>query len=262
MDRIVLAMGCAALIALPAIAADDSRDGRALAESVVRAYGGRAALAGVRSYRMEGRVFSAMRHEDASVIRVFQRPGRFKSLVEYDDGAEARVVDGDAVWHNAPGGPLEPADEPMRQAAILQAARAGLPWILAAHAGSARLLPDEPSPVPVKPPSDGVEVELRALEVPLGGGLLLRAWIDRAGLVRVSQGIMTRGAMATHFETLYEDFTTVSGVTFAFHERTWAAGTETGETTVRRVIVNPELRPDEFRPPAAADSAGTGSAGS
>ena len=254
MRHLALLMGCAALLALPAPAAGDSLDVRAFVDGVRHAYGGREALARVKAYRMEGSVFSEMRHEDAPTVRIFARPDRFKSLVEYEGGAEARVVSGDSVWRNSPGGPLEAADGPMRSASLLQAARAGLPWTIAEHAASARLLPGEPVPVPYEIQVDGSPTRLVALEITLQGGLVLRAWADSTGLVRVSQGLMTRGAMATHFETVYDDFHTVSGVTFAYHETNWASGVMTGETRIIRVIVNPELRADEFRPAAPPDS--------
>jgi hypothetical protein len=231
-----------------------SDDVSAFVAGVVRAYGGRAALGRAKAYRMEGSVFSSMRHVTVPTVRVWASPDRFKSLVAYDEGAEARVVDGSSVWSNSPGGPLAPAESAMRLAAMLQSARAGLPWLLAGHVAGARMLPGEPAPVEPIVEGDGPAPRLVGIEVPVTEGLLLRAWADSTGLVRVSQGLLTHGPVVTHFETAYGDFHTVKGVPFAYREINWASGMRTGETTITRVVVNPELDRDEFHPPAVPDS--------
>lgn len=236
-------------------AAAPSADMSAFLAAVSRAYGGRSALDSVRAYRLEGSVYSAMRHTEARTVRIWARPDRFKALVNYEQHPEGRVADGSDVWRNEPGGPLEPATGPMRAAVLLQAARAGVPWTLLAHAADARFLRDEPPPIPVKIQVDGAPVRLIAIEVPLGEGLRLRAWADSLGRIRVSQGLMEGGAVHTHFETFYDDFRPSAGVSFAYRELNWASGSQTGITTVERVTVNPPLRPDEFLPPAAGDNA-------
>lgn len=82
-------------------------------------------------------MFSTMRHSDAPTIRVFARPAQLKVLIDYANGAEARLVDGAKGWRNEAGGPLEPVTGPMYAAMVLQAARAGVPWVLYEHAAEA-----------------------------------------------------------------------------------------------------------------------------
>lgn len=240
--RRACAMVCAALLLAPAskAAAASPPEVRALIARVTEAYGGRKALEGVRAYRVEGSVFSTMRHSDAPTIRVFARPAQLKVLIDYASGAEARLVDGRKGWRNEAGGPLEPVTGPMYAAMVLQAARAGVPWVLYEHADEAAF-------------TDSLtQGDLRCvgLQLPLGEGLLLRAWIDPAThhVVR-SQGLLEHGGMRTHFETVYTDFRTVNGVTFAFREENFASGRQTGLTTITKVVVNPPLRANEFQPP-------------
>lgn len=225
-------------------------DVHAVVARVLRAYGAPDSLARVRAYRVEGRVFSSMRHSEAGTVRVFARPDRFKSLIAYEVGPEARIADGPSVWRNEPGGELEPATGPMRDAVLLQAVRSGLPWVLAERESLLSL--DTSGAPPEALSDDGKPVRTIALVLPMGGGLTFRAWIDPTGTVRVSQGLLDHGGMQTHFETYYTDFRSVDGVRFAFHEDNWASGVQTGITTVERVIVNPTLRDDEFVPPQAA----------
>ncbi len=214
---------------------------RALIARVVEAYGGRAALARVHAYRLEGTLFSSMRHTESPTVRVFERPDRLKVRIDYASGAELRLVAGGRGWRNEGGGPVEPAHGPMLDAMVLQAARAAVPWILMEHEKEARAI-------------DATDVDgVRApgVEIPLGEGLAFRAWIDPAtSRVLRSQGTLERGALRTHFETKYSDFHRVNGVWFAFDEENWASGAPTGHTSVTRVTLNPRLARDEFAPPA------------
>lgn len=254
MSRIAPALAVALLLAAlaPARAGDAPTTThaaqRALVARVMRAYGGAEALARVKAYRIEGSVFSAMRHADAPTVRVFQRPDRFKSLVDYDPGAEARLARGHDVWRNEPGGPLEPARGPMWAAVMLQALRGDLPWLLAEHESDIAIDGDEPPPAGVLPDADAKRKRL-AITIPIETGLVFRAWLDADGLVVVSQGLLDHGGMRTHFETVYSDYRDVDGVMFAHHEDNWASGMRTGVTTVKKVVVNPKLRDDEFTPP-------------
>jgi hypothetical protein len=223
--------------------ADDTVHDRV--SQILKAYGGWARLAAVKSYRLEGELFSAMRHTTVPTTRVFARPDRFKTLIDYPDGIEARLVDGTHGWRTEGGSGLAKVSGPMFQSMLLQVARADVPWILAERESAARII--EPLE------KDGVQ--LPGLEIALGEGLVFRAWTHpRTHLVTVSQGTLESAHMSTHFETWYSDFREVNGVKFAFHEENFASGTQTGVTTVKRVLVNPKISPTEFVPPAPPDS--------
>ena len=212
---------------------------------VLAAYGGWGKLARVKSYRVEGDFFSAMRHSTVPTTRVFARPDRFKTLIDYPDRLEARLVDGARGWRTEPGGALGEVHGPMLMAMVLQAARCDVPWILAERESLARFID----------PLERDGVLLPGLEIPLGDGLVFRAWTDPVTfLVRVSQGALTDGRMATHFETVYSDFRDVGGLKFAFREENFASGTQTGITLVKRVVLDPPLAPAEFAPPSLPDS--------
>ncbi len=241
---LLLTLACSAA---PVRAESSSAGGpevRALIDRVTAAYGGRPALEKVKAYRVEGSLFSAMRHSDSPTVRVFARPGRLKVMLDYANGAEMRFVDGDRGWRSEGGGPVEEAQGPMFSAMVLQAARAGVPWILYEHADEASF-------------TDSLEqngVRCAGVLIPLGKGLLLRAWVHPGNFHVVrSQGLLSQGGMSTHFETVYSDFRVVDGVTFAFREENFASGHQTGLTTITKVVLNPPIRPGEFQPsPAGA----------
>lgn len=214
---------------------------------IVRAYGDPAKVEAVRAYRVEGELFVALRHESVPTTRVFARPDRFKTMIDYEGGIEARIVDGHEGWRMVAGGPLQEASGAMLFSMVLQAARCGVPWILLERETSTRSIA----------PRLENGVQLEGIEFDLGDGLVLRVWTNpRTHLVEVSQtAFRTPGSLA-HFETFYSDFREVEGVKFAFHEENFASGVQTGVTTVKRLVVNPPLSPTEFTPPAPPDSAG------
>jgi hypothetical protein len=220
-------------------------DVHAVIAQVLEAYGGRDVLEGVHSYRVEGTFFNAQRHDESTTVRIFARPDRLKVLIGYDEAFEVRIMDGRRGWRNEAGGLLEPASGPMRDAMVLQTARANVPWILAERESIARL---------IEAPADGsLQLEGKStigIEIPLENGLVFRAWINTGThRVEASQGVIDHANFQTHFETYYSDFREVNGVRFAYHEENWASGVQTGLTTLGKIAFNPRLRPDEFQPP-------------
>lgn len=227
------------LAALPAAASADDVARQRIAE-VLAVHGGRAALAKVHAYRAEGTLESRMRGVTVRTVRVFQRPDRLKVLIDYPGHPEARLVDGTRGWRNDGPGPLEPSAGPMLDAMVLQAARADVPWILAERESLATAI--EPLE------RDGLKLD--GVEIPLGPGLVLRVYSHPLShRVTVSQGVLEHGGMNTHFETVYSDFRVVSGVVFGFREENWASGAHTGTTTIEKIVIDPPLDANEFRPP-------------
>ena len=246
MRRTFASLALFALLAAAPALAGSADDAHKLISQVLKAYGGWNKLAPVQAYRLEGEMFSPMRHATVPTTRVFARPDRLKALIDYPGALEARLVDGPRGWRTEHGGGLAEVTGPMYLAMVLQAARCNLPWILAERESLARVI--EPRE------QDGVK--LPGLEIPLAEGITLRAWVNpKTHLVVVSQGALASGEMTMQFETRYSDYREVSGVKFAFHEESFASGTQTGITTVKQVIVNPPLSPTEFVAPALPDSA-------
>jgi hypothetical protein len=240
-----------ALAPMPAWTVPASADelARERIAGALAAHGGRDALAKVHAYRAEGELHSEMRGITVHTVRVFSRPDRLKVLIDYPGHPEARLVDGRRGWRNEGPGPLEPSEGPMLDAMILQAARADVPWILAERESVAKAI--EPLT------QDGVPLD--GIEIPLEGGLVFRAYLHPVThRVVMSQGVLERGGMSTHFETMYSDFREVAGVLLGFREENWASGTHTGTTTLRRFVLDPPLKTDEFRPPASKDAKAKG----
>ena len=208
----------------------------ALVDTVLKAYGGKAALDKVKAYRMEGTVASVMRGSGA-LARTFARPDRLKIALDYPDHPETRILDGRKGWRSDGKGNMNPVEDFLLTSMVLQAARADLPWLLDEKRATLKLLA----------PMDGGK--LQGLEIPLGEGLTLTVYVETASgrLVR-SSGVLSTKEMKTNFATDYSDFRTVDGVLFSFREANFASNQSTGDTVITRVVVNPPLAAKDFRP--------------
>lgn len=209
--------------AAPLGAAPDPLD--ALVAKVVRAYGGPKALDAARAFRQTGTLVSPTRGP-GRLAREFVRPAFLHVEVAYAGGAgELRVLDGPRAFRDG-----REVSGPPRDAMALQAARLDLPALLSAwrervkDAGT-RALAGRP---------------LRGLELPLGEGLTLVAWVDAAsGRILRSEGRAVTGPVRVEFATDYSDFRSVGGALFAFVEDNFASGQSTGRTTLEEVVLTP-----------------------
>jgi hypothetical protein len=233
----LLALCLCLLRVAPLWAAEPAAKGAAaVIDSVLAAYGGTAALAKVKAYRMEGTVASVMRGNGA-LVRTFARPDRLKITLDYPNHPEARILDRDKGWRSDGKGNMARADGFLLTSMVLQAARANLPWLLDEKRASVKLLA----------PVDGGR--LRGLELPLGDGLTLTVYADTAtGRILRSSGVLSAPGMQTNFATDYSDFRTVDGVLFSFREANFASNQSTGDTVITRVVLDPPLTDKDFRP--------------
>ena len=211
-------------------------DADELIDKVLAAHGGQAALAKVKTYRMEGTIASRMQGT-GPFVRLFSRPDRLRVSLSYPGAPEVRILDGAKGWRSGGKGTLAPVEGFLLGSMVAQSGRANLPWILDERRASARLLP----------PADGGK--LQGIAVPLGTGLTLTAYVELAtGRILRSTNDLDLPGMKTGFVTDYADFRTVGGVLFPFHEGNFASGQTTGETVITKITINPPLTDADFRP--------------
>lgn len=238
MKKIPAAFLCWACLSFPAAAhaAAGPTPVDTLVDTVLTAYGGKAALGKIKAYRMEGSVTSVMRGE-GPLARTFARPNRLKTTLDYPNHFETRILDGDQGWRSDGKGNMSPADGFLRTSMVLQAARADIPWLLDERRAAIKLLA----------PMDGGK--LQGLEIPLGEGLTLTVYADTAtGRIVRTSGVLEAPGMKTNFATDFADFRVVDGVLFPFREANFASNQPTGDTVITRVVLNPPLTDKDFRP--------------
>jgi hypothetical protein len=216
---------------------------RPLVEQILRAHGGRAALARVTGYRMEGRIDAVRPGRRGPTRRLWQRPGNLRVELWYPGADEIRVVRGREGWRCS-GGDCGRASGPMLDAMILQAARAGAPWVLMERAARARAVA----------PMEFRGRRLPGVEIALGDGLTLQLYADPAThRIVVSRGVLEHGGVKTPFATNFSDYRAVGSVWFAFAEENFASGAHTGDTTIESVELNPRLAPNDFTAPVGRE---------
>ncbi len=181
-----------------------------------------------------------MRQTEGSMVRLFARPDRLYVDLAYAVNPERRFLDRGQGWRTDPaGGGIVAVQGHLMKSMVLQAARAGIPWILSERRKDVTSIP---------PFKVGDRMAL-GLQVALEPGLTLRLYADPAtGLILYSQAVLDAETLKTHFETAYSDFRKVDGVLFPFHEENWASGFHTGTTEIQRITINPEINPGAFRP--------------
>lgn len=236
MRRTATVLLAALLFAWPAAspAADEVLD---LLKKSVDAYGGEKALASL-VFRESGTLTVPMRGgKEGTIARIYGRPDKLRVEVSLPgEATEVRILDGKKGWRQG-----QEAAGMSFDAMVLQAARFALPLNLLERRAEVRDLGTATR--------DGRTV--RALELPLGGGLGLTAEIDPATgrIVRStakSAGAMggksmsvggTPGGTTVEFATTYDDFRKVDGILFAFREGNYAMGRHTGDTVLEKVEV-------------------------
>lgn len=100
-----------------------------LIDAVLDAYGGRPALAKVKSYRMEGVLQATDPRGEARFTRLLERPSRLAVTLSYATGPERRLFDGAQGWRTIASGAVEPVGGFLLDSMVLQAARSGVPWL-------------------------------------------------------------------------------------------------------------------------------------
>jgi hypothetical protein len=215
-----------------AVAAEDLGT---LVEKMGEAYGGRAALEKTATVRESGTVQAAMRMGNSGpVVRLFTRPMKLRVEVGTN---EVRLVNGSKGWRNG-----KEVTGMQYQAMVLQAVRLDLPWELLTHKD--KLVEKETREFDGK--------RLRVVELPLENGLSVSAGIDPdTGHILWSSSDSTGGAMGgMNFETHYDDFRKVDGLSFAFKEVNLVHGSQTADTALAKIELLKSPPEGAFEPQA------------
>lgn len=228
------------LASLPASvpAADDLS---ALLAKVKAAYGGKAAMAKMKSMRQEGTVDSPMWKTKGPILRVIEGRQRLRIEIAYAGRPkEVRILDGAKGWRDGVTMDSGPAFDAM----VLQGARMSLPSSMLASAKNLKLV-DQAA-------SGGTT--MRVVEWTLGKGIYLIVEIEASTgrIVRVTGrapgGGMVPGKNEIEFINEFSDFKTVDGVLVPFRETSFANGFKTGETTLSKVEFPATIAKEVFAP--------------
>jgi len=212
-------------------AAQTATQAASIVDSVLDAYGGEERLRSVQAYRLEASMIAHTRGHAASAVRISAGSKSLQVMITSPANTEIRIIDTGRGYSGSALDSLAQAEGPALAAMRLQAARANLPWILAA-------MRDAAAHVRTEGPYEVLELRLSETEA-------LRLLVDtRTYFIVTTEAQVNAGPMDFLFRTEYSDFREVEGITFAFHEENYAAGAHTATTTVDAVQLNP---PEERR---------------
>jgi hypothetical protein len=228
--RVTRVLAIALVLAAPAAWAQSVEE---IVARYVKARGGAAALAAVKTLRMTGRAIAGPGRE-AVVRREIARPGRIRTEFVFQGTTGVYVWDGTAGWQVSPlDGQFDP--EPMApEAAALSAEQADfegplVDWKAKGH----RISPVGKAALPAGPAHD--------LEVTLKSGGTRHVFVDDAsGLVVKTSSTRKLRGRDTSFEVYYSDYRPTGGVQFA---RAIEIGAKDRPQRLRILVDEVELNP-------------------
>jgi hypothetical protein len=194
---------------------------------VETAYGGPAAVARLRSYRVEGETSSLMRGAVGKVTREYRAPDRLRVEIAYPDRTEVRVVTREGVWRGDASGVRE-VEGPMREAVLFQLLRSDLPGMLLRFRD--RL-------------EDGGVMQHennahRLVVLPWSQSLTMRFSVHaESSRITLAEGVIETGGRRLVFATSFSDFRRVGGVLFPFAEQNFANGRHVASTRIDRLVL-------------------------
>lgn len=203
-----------------------------LVDQVIAAHGGAAAIRRATSVRQTGTVNATMRNAAGKLTRIFSCPGRLRIEIVYPETTEVRILDGARGSRDG-----RVVDGPPLVAMVLQAARINLPCLLVARQSSVI-------------EGEAISREgrrYRTLRVPITDAIALDVEIDPDTMRIARSAGRIPGPQPFEFATTYSDYRAHGGVLFAHREQNYSGGRLTGETTLERIDVTPELDPSTFR---------------
>ena len=207
--------------------------------AVLKAYGGREALAAVTTVAAHGRIDDFLRRSSGGYARAMRRPGGLRIDIMPEKGGEVRILDGDRGWQGSGAG-LREANPLSLSSMRYQYGYLDLPMSLA----------DDTAKV-----TDGGRRELYGqlhdvLLVDLENAPQLRVYLEpERHLIRRIEADFSMGGMGTsQLGTEYEDFRQVDGVLFPHRLNNFAGGNNISVITIERLTLNRPLPAGVFTP--------------
>jgi hypothetical protein len=241
MFRKILAAGFLSLLMLPTFShaeeASASQLNRIVA-AILDAYGGKDAVARVKSVVARGTIADFMKDRQGAYARYYARPQNLRIEIMPDQGGEVRILAGNRGWQGSADA-LKEARPVTIQSMIYQYAYLDLPMGLAdnsykvSYAGSQEL--------------KGRLAEV--LEIEVKGAPRLRIFVDREShlILRVASAF-DMGMGASELSTEYEDFRPVGKVLFPFRLVNYAGGMKLSTISLSDIQTTIAIPPELFTP--------------
>lgn len=236
-----------ALMTMAAIAVEPAAPAAALAPTkeeeliakMVQAYGGKDALAKVRSLYTKGNQHVYQLENDGWVTRYWQRPGKMRIESATRRAQETRVLNGSKAWMAVRAGALKPAPPAHYQGMVFQYDAADLPFFLnenrkaAVYQGQSTV--------------DGIAYQV--LLVKKGSGQGMTAYIDeQSGLISRVSGSITVGNKPAAASLEFSEYRDVDGVKVPYKIVTLYGAAKASEIRMSEVVVNKDMADTLFNP--------------
>jgi len=211
--------------------------GKQLLDKCLEAFGGVEHLEGLHGYRTAWEITTSVYRDPEALLKSVATNRRHRVHMERSDHFQTRIMNGTKAWFVNPDTVIF-VDGMRYNAELFSDLSLRLPLCITTER------------------FDGVRYGERAgdslayLYMDKNDSLLFIVGVDPAdGLIKVIEGEVKHGEQHMVFVNLLSDYESVEGYLFPRKLTNISMGLKVGESTVKKIEVNPEFPPDEFTKP-------------
>ena len=206
--------------------------------AVLRAHGGKEAVAGVQSVIARGTISDFFKKAQGEYARHYARPQKLRIEIKADRKGEVRILDGNRGWRGSLSQLVEVQGAPL-QAMAYQFAYLDLPMGFV----------DGTYSVTYEGKKEHRGRTLNLLVVETKGGQRIRVYTDPDNNIIVRAAAdFSMGMGSSELSTEYEDFRPVGKVLFPFRLVNYAGEKKLSVISLSEITVNPEVPQGAFTP--------------
>jgi zinc protease len=211
-----------------------------LIQEVINAYGGKTAVAHVKSVYARGKTRAIISGDEGTYIRYFKRERKLRVDIDYRRSSELRILNGNKGYESIDAAPLSPVTGDRYFAIVYLFRQLDLPFGLLENA----------YPITYEGKADVNGIEAEVLSVKASGGPPMKVYIDGKTfrIIKVS-GFFSLVGTTLVLSAEFADFRKVDGTIFPFKITNFADDQMIAETVMKEYTVNPGINDSLFTPP-------------
>lgn len=214
-------------------------DASRVVAGIIKAYGGKDAIMGVKNVYATGEITAVMRDDKGTYTRYIEHDRKLRVETIYGRSSEVRIMDGDAGWRTGERGALEKVTSFRLLAMVYQYKQLDLPYGLLTNTYKVRLAGEGEV--------DGRHVDILALDDVEGPPMDVYVDSREFHILKVT-GYMNVNGNQTDLSVEFGDFRKVGGMLQPFRITNYSGGRLIGHTTIKDCKANQKMAGSLFRP--------------
>ncbi len=238
---LALSVTCAVAVAggKPAGRKMTAKDAGPIVEGIIKAYGGKAAIAAVKGVYVKAGITAEMRGDTGTYVRYLERPRKLRVEIDYSRSSELRILNGDEGWRGEGKGALVRVGGFQLLSMVYQYKQLEIPYGLATGAYKVRWS------------GEGMVGGTRAdiLTLTDAEGPEMDIYVDpKSRLILRTSGYFEMNGRQADLTAEFSDFREMGGTVIPFTITNYSQGFKIGVTTIKQCEVNLPMEEALFRP--------------